>query len=438
MGGVPEFAHRGVVEGFYGRPYAHADRLWLLEQMGRWGMNRYVHAPKNDPLHRDRWREPYGREALAELGALVAHGAEHGVEVGFAVSPGLSMEYASREDREALARKLGAFHGLGARFFGLALDDVPSRLVHEGDRRAFPGLAEAHVAVAHELLGRLEDSRLWLVPTDYSGAEPTDYLETLGATLEPAVEVGWTGRPIVSPTVRADEARRRARTLRRPLLLWDNVPVSDGPMRSLLHLGPYLGREPGLAEHCSGVLLNPMEHPRASGVALQCAARFLADPAGYDPEAAWETALAERGAGAPEAFRRFAEALRFSALAPGERDRELEAAGVHGSRKLEARALELRGRCLVAMDRRDEATEALDRALEIARRLGNPPVQWRALALLAELARRAGDGAGSERHANAARQLAEAHSRTLTDAGLRRSLHALADGLVADPLGRRR
>ena len=117
---------------------------------------------------------------------------------------------------------------------------------------------------------------------------------------------------------------------------------------------------------------------------------------------------------------------------------ELEAAGVHGSRKLEARALELRGRCLVAMDRRDEATEALDRALEIARRLGNPPVQWRALALLAELARRAGDGAGSERHANAARQLAEAHSRTLTDAGLRRSLHALADGLVVDPLGRRR
>ena len=399
MGGVPEFAHRGVVEGFYGRPYAHADRLWLLEQMGRWGMNRYVHAPKNDPLHRDRWREPYGREALAELGALVAHGAEHGVEVGFAVSPGLSMEYASREDREALARKLGAFHGLGARFFGLALDDVPSRLVHEGDRRAFPGLAEAHVAVAHELLGRLEDSRLWLVPTDYSGAEPTDYLETLGATLEPAVEVGWTGRTIVSPTVRADEARRRARTLRRPLLLWDNVPVSDGPMRSLLHLGPYLGREPGLAEHCSGVLLNPMEHPRASGVALQCAARFLADPAGYDPEAAWETALAERGAGAPEAFRRFAEALRFSALAPGERDRELEAAFAELRAAAAGSAAEARARDALAalLAEREQAVPALREGLA-DRRLAEELEPWldaharetrrmaRAVSLLATLA----------------------------------------------------
>jgi len=35
-----KFAHRGVVEGYYGRAYTHADRLWLIEQMGRWGMNR--------------------------------------------------------------------------------------------------------------------------------------------------------------------------------------------------------------------------------------------------------------------------------------------------------------------------------------------------------------------------------------------------------------
>jgi hypothetical protein len=68
-----------------------------------------------------------------------------------------------------------------------------------------------------------------------------------------------------------------------------------------------------------------MEHTHASGVAIRSAARFLMDPKGYDPEQAWEEALAEIGAGAPDAFRIFAEAHRFHASWPDDRDRELEA-----------------------------------------------------------------------------------------------------------------
>src|SRR5258706_10868738 len=46
------FVHRGIIEGFYGPPYSHADRLWLIDKLGAWGLNRYVYAPKDDPLHR--------------------------------------------------------------------------------------------------------------------------------------------------------------------------------------------------------------------------------------------------------------------------------------------------------------------------------------------------------------------------------------------------
>jgi hyaluronoglucosaminidase len=197
--------------------------------------------------------------------------------------------------------------------------------VHEEDRRTFRSLAEAHVTLSHDLRERLgDDVTLWLVPTDYLGVEPTPYLEELGEGLDPAVEVAWTGRTVVSPTIPADEAARRSKTLRRPLLLWDNIPASDGCMRPMLHLAPYGGREPGLAEYASGVLLNPMEHAHASGVAVRTAARFLSDPKGYDPEQAWEEALAEIGEGAPEAFRTFAEAHRFHPSWPDDRDRELE------------------------------------------------------------------------------------------------------------------
>jgi hyaluronoglucosaminidase len=319
------FRHRGVIEGFYGTPWAHEDRLHAIERLGAWGMNRYVYAPKDDPLHRARWREPYPDDWLARFAELLERGARAGVEVGYAISPGLSIRYSDAAERRALCDKLRGFAKLGVRFFGLCLDDVPSELAHAEDRAAFASLAAAHVALAHEVRDALgPGAALWLVPTDYLGSQPTDYLEELGAALDPAIEVGWTGRTVLSPTIEAAEARARATCLRRKLLIWDNVPAADGPMRPMLHLGAYLGRDPRLAAHASGVLLNPMLHARASGLMLRCAAAYLADPAGYDAERAWRDAARELGAGAPEAFALFAAAHRFSPLAPDDRDRELE------------------------------------------------------------------------------------------------------------------
>ena len=323
------FAWRGIIEGYYGPPWSHADRLWWLERLGRFGMNLYVHAPKSDRLQRDEWRTPYPEDRLREFAELVEAGARAGVEVGFSVSPGLSIEYSSGDDVRLLVAKLRRFTALGSRFVSLGLDDVPSQLAHASDRHAFRSLAGAHVSLAHALRDALgPDVRLWLVPTDYVGVEPTDYLAELGESLARSIEVGWTGRTVVSPTIESFEAAARAKTLRRRLLVWDNVPVSDGPMRPMLHLGPYVGRAPDLAEHVSGVVLNPMEHARASAVAVRTAADYLRDPAAYDPERSWGDALAEIGAGAERAFALFAAAHRFSALLPRDRDPELESAFV--------------------------------------------------------------------------------------------------------------
>ncbi|HEY4397239.1 MAG TPA: beta-N-acetylglucosaminidase domain-containing protein, partial [Acidimicrobiia bacterium] len=45
---------RGVIEGFYGRPWSLTDRLEMIEFLAERGMNAYVYAPKSDPKHRDR------------------------------------------------------------------------------------------------------------------------------------------------------------------------------------------------------------------------------------------------------------------------------------------------------------------------------------------------------------------------------------------------
>lgn len=324
---MSEFAHRGVIEGFYGPPYAHVDRLWLIERLGAWGMNRYVYAPKDDPLHRAQWRSPYDADQQREFAELVACGERAGVEVGFAVSPGLTIEYAAAADVRALQDKFRSFQELGARFFCLALDDVPTTLLHHGDQTRFGSLGAAHVALTHAVADGLgADATLWLVPTDYVGTDPTEYLDTLGRELAPAIEVGWTGRVVLSPTIPAAEAAQRAATLRRRLLVWDNYPVADGPMRPMLHLGPYVGRDTALSEHVSGLLLNPMVQARASAPAIRTAADYMRDPAAYDAEASWRAALDEIGAGAPAAFATFAAAHRFSPLLPADRDNELEAA----------------------------------------------------------------------------------------------------------------
>jgi hyaluronoglucosaminidase len=239
----PPFRQRGIVEGFYGRPWAHADRLWWIDRLAELGRNTYVVAPKDDPLQRQRWREPYPAEEWARFGELVRRGRDAGVTVGFALSPGLSIRYADAADVATLVEKLRAFAALGSRFLALCVDDVPTELVHAEDRAAFGSLAAAHVALAHAVQRALgPEVALWLVPTDYAGNESSPYLEELGAALDPAIEVAWTGRTTVPPTVRADEAAARAALLRRKVLLWDNVPVSDGPMRTMLHLTPYAGR----------------------------------------------------------------------------------------------------------------------------------------------------------------------------------------------------
>ena len=60
----------GVVEGFYGRAWSHAERLHLLDQMAALGLNTYFYAPKNDLKHRAIWRESYDDSELASFREL--------------------------------------------------------------------------------------------------------------------------------------------------------------------------------------------------------------------------------------------------------------------------------------------------------------------------------------------------------------------------------
>ena len=61
----------GVVEGFYGQPWSHAQRLDLFSNMVEWGLNTYFYSPKDDLKHRALWRTPYTQPELTRMSELV-------------------------------------------------------------------------------------------------------------------------------------------------------------------------------------------------------------------------------------------------------------------------------------------------------------------------------------------------------------------------------
>ena len=66
----PTFRTRGVIEGFYGRPYSWDERATLVRFIGARDMNTYVYAPKDDPLHRAQWRDLYARADIEGFARL--------------------------------------------------------------------------------------------------------------------------------------------------------------------------------------------------------------------------------------------------------------------------------------------------------------------------------------------------------------------------------
>jgi hyaluronoglucosaminidase len=303
-----------VIEGFYGPPWAHDARLEVVDFLAARGMNAYVYAPKSDPRHRDRWREPYPAHELAQLADLATRCHDAGTCFGFAVSPGLDIDYGDPADRAALLDKLGAMVDAGVTWLVLAVDDIPNR----------PGLAAEQAELTAWLVGALGDRtgssiRCSLVPTEYVGTRPSPYLSTLAAELPSDVDVFWTGPTVCSPTITGRDARAwRDAIGGRPLLLWDNYPVNDAVMERELHLGAYRGRDASLSDVVDGVLCNPMLQPRASLVALATAAEYLGDPGGYEPDAAWERAIAALGGPRARSLRALARACCDGPLADPE------------------------------------------------------------------------------------------------------------------------
>jgi len=279
---------KGVLEGFYGRPWTWDERLEVSQFCAERGMTHYVYAPKDDAKQRHAWREPYTDAELEQFRRLVS---ESGLQLGCSVSPGLDIDYRSGEERALLMAKIEQYVDAGASLISLQFDDIPHRA----------GLGEEHADITSwvhtHLAGR---ALLTMCPVEYVGWQRSPYLDAIADGLPDDVPICWTGELVVNDTITVEHAARRAAALggRKPSL-WDNYPVNDGWMVNELYLGPLRGREDGLYEACDGMMFNALVQPRAGTLPLASIAAWLG---GRDPEAAWREEADRLG------WRLFAEA----------------------------------------------------------------------------------------------------------------------------------
>jgi hyaluronoglucosaminidase len=281
---------RGVIEGFYGRLWHPGERRRVHRAMADAGMTVYAYAPKEDPLQNREWRRPYPADRRRELEGLAAAGERAACELWIGLRP-LGISYADETDARRVVEKLASYLEVGARRVVLLCDDISSEL-EAMKAGAFDALADAHAWLVTYALAALDlpPQRLVFVPTDYHGLG-SPYLETLGEELPTEVDIMWTGSDVFVRTMTSEEADTVAGVIRREPLVWDNYPVNDDAQGHDLRIGPIRGRDPDLDRHVRGVLANPALESEASLVPLLAWAEYLADPAGYDADAAWRRAL---------------------------------------------------------------------------------------------------------------------------------------------------
>ena len=196
------------------------------------------------------------------------HGCgELGVRFGVGLSPyELYLDFDDAA-RAFLTRKLAGFDALGVKQLAILFDDM------RGDT---PDLAETQIRIVHWIAEHSGAERFAVCPTYYTddpvldrhfGDRPQGYLKTLGARLDPGIDVFWTGEEVCSLQYGRGHLTRVAETLGRKPLLWDNYPVNDGPtMSQRLHLRGFTGRPASNGDLLAGHAINPALQPVLSRI----------------------------------------------------------------------------------------------------------------------------------------------------------------------------
>jgi hypothetical protein len=281
----------GIIEGFFGPPWSWPERAGVIDRLAPAGYLFYHYAPKADPHLRRAWATPHPPEQAAAIAAFAAHCRGLGVRFGIGLTPfELHCDF-DAAGRAQLAARLADLDAIGIDDLAILFDDM------RGD---VPDLAERQAAIVAFCAERTHATRLYVCPTYYSddrvldrvfGERPADYLATLGRLLDPAIRIYWTGEEVCAREIGPGHLADVAARLGRPVCLWDNYPVNDGPrMSGHLHLRGFTGRSAANAAFLTGHAINPALQPQLGCIPALTLPMLYRDGTGYRYMAAFRAA----------------------------------------------------------------------------------------------------------------------------------------------------
>lgn len=260
----------GIVEGFFGKTWNTTARLSMIDFLSDNGYRFYIYAPKNDPFLRRRWREPLPTESLRALHALKARSTERNISLGIGLTPfEIYLNY-DTEARSALRAKVLQLNTIGAEMLCILFDDM------RGD---IDGITDLQGRVIADICSWSVAERFIVCPTYYSydpilakefGRPATGYLRDLARTLDPSIDIFWTGEKVISNGYSQAHLSEIAHELGRKPFIWDNHIANDAKLRTnRLFLDPSLRGWHVPIDRVAGVAINPMNQPFLSQIAMR-------------------------------------------------------------------------------------------------------------------------------------------------------------------------
>jgi hyaluronoglucosaminidase len=282
----------GVVEGFFGPLWSWIEREALVSRMAASGYSRYVYAPKGDFALRRAWEDDYAHEWLESLRKFAHHCERCGVEFGVGLSP-YGLQTACTHARLArLKSQLRTLESAGVKRFAILFDDMDAGV---------NALAATQLKIVEAATDAVPGGKFIVCPSYYSddivldrvfGDRPANYLETLGQSLDPSIEIFWTGAEVCARQFGATHLKRVGELLRRKPTLWDNYPVNDGPrMSNHLHLRAFTGRSALDAPYIAAHMINPALQPALSTISALTLTDVYSEGQSYDYARSLQNAL---------------------------------------------------------------------------------------------------------------------------------------------------
>lgn len=278
----------------------------LMKDTSEYKMNTYIYAPKDDPYHRENWKELYPEDKAQEMAELAKAGTDNNLNFCWTIHPGATLKFTDA-DYNAIIRKFEQLYDLGVRQFGVLFDDTDDwsngRLQAEWINRINNEFVKAKGDVEPMIVISARYNSAW-------GPNMNSYFKPFMQTLDKDIEVMWTGHATMSNVSKeVFEWPKKATGVDKDMAVWWNYPVNDYCDSKLL-MAPMHNLNPDL-DNVTGFFSNPMNQAETSKVALYSIADYTWNTDTFDYMQSWETAVEKLVPEAAEEFKRFASNISY-------------------------------------------------------------------------------------------------------------------------------